>query len=363
MMSLQFASTPHARCRSRLALPQGILVRWLPTSAAMNAALSALLVLAITTTVARSQAPDVPVYEEGPGARPLATLSKQAKKLRESGLLLSAEKAKEQSKRTSCLLTLPTPSTQKLDTREVWQRARKSHMRVGWIYLCNECDRWHLSLSGGYAITSDTVATCAHVIEPLEMREGYLIAADDDDKLYAVTEVLANNPALDTAIVRLKAGSLSPLPLGKNVLPGDTVFCFSDPVDRRGYFSQGMVNRFVKRPFLRKKEVQDAEKASASNPDSSTASAPAKAPLESPVWIEVSTEWAPGSSGSAVLDTCGNAVGHVSEIEAVLEDPLPNAKRAAKARGTVIIFHDAIAASNVLSLIKPPPPGKPAPPK
>ena len=30
--------------------------------------------------------------------------------------------------------------------------------------------------------------------------------------------------------------------------------------------------------------------------------------------VNVSTDWAPGSSGSAVLDQCGNVIGHVSTI-------------------------------------------------
>jgi hypothetical protein len=318
------------------------------------------LLLCVTTISVLAQAPGVPVYAEGRGARPLAALAKSAKTLRESGALLSAEKAKEQYHRTSCVLSLPSCSMQKLDSREIWQRARKAHLRVGWLYLCSDCDQWHLGLSGGYAITADVVATCAHVVEPLEMREGYLVAADDDDNLYPVTEVLAMDRALDTAIVKLKAGSLTPLPLSKDVQPGDLVYCFSDPVDRRGYFSQGLVNRFVKRPFLRKKDLLASDKEKDKRQESTATVANARSAAETPVWIEVSTDWAPGSSGSAVLDGCGNAVGHVSEVEAILEDLPSDAKRPrAKARGTVIIFHDAIAASNVLSLIKPPPAIKP----
>jgi hypothetical protein len=30
--------------------------------------------------------------------------------------------------------------------------------------------------------------------------------------------------------------------------------------------------------------------------------------------LNVSTDWAPGSSGAAVLDACGNAIGHVTSI-------------------------------------------------
>jgi hypothetical protein len=317
----------------------------------MKASFVAVLCLACASVSlpVRAQSPGVPIYAEGKGARPLGALSKSAKKLRESGALLSFERAKEQYKRTSCQLTLPQPSTQKLEPRQIWQRARAAHMRIGWLYLCNDCEHWHLGLSGGYAVTSDAVATCSHVIDPLdEMRQGYLIAADDDDNLFPITEVLAVNRSLDTAIVKLKGANLTPLPLGQEVHPGDTIYCFSDPVDRRGFFSQGMVNRFVKRPFLTEKDLHDEDRKSIRASASRT-----KPAAENPVWLEVSAEWAPGSSGSAVLDVCGNAVGHVSEVESVLEDPDPGARHAARA--TMIIFHDAIAAGNVLSLIKPVP--------
>ncbi len=312
------------------------------------------LLVLFSTLSAQAQSPGVPVYPEGRGARPMAALARSAKALRESGDLLSMEKVVEQSKRPTCQLTLPMASTQKLTSRELWQRARQSHIRVGWLYLCKECDKWHLNLSGGYAITHDTVATCAHVTEPLEeMREGYLVAADEDENLLAITEILASNRALDTSIVRVKASNLTPVSFGQDVQPGDTVVCFSDPMGRRGFYSQGMVNRFVKRPFLRKREVEPADTGSTLTSSAGAASKKSRTP-DSPTWMEVSTDWAPGSSGSAVLDVYGNAVAHVSEIEPILEDPSPNAKRAeAKARGTLMIFHDAITSGSVLNLIKP----------
>jgi hypothetical protein len=90
-----------------------------------------------------------------------------------------------------------------------------------------------------------------------------------------------------------------------------------------------------------------------------------------PVFLQVSADWAPGSSGSAVLDQCGNAIGHVSEVQTELDDsgddlpPVPESKEKPEttaadelAPGTVIVFHDAIAASNVEALIKPVPAAK-----
>ena len=300
----------------------------------------------VSASIANAQAPGVPVYIEGRGARPNATLMAQAKKLHEASALLSMTKVLEQSKQVSCTLVLPPADTKPLAPRERWQRARLSHIRVGAYFLCSKCDKWHLDLAGGYAITADgAVATCAHVIAPpTDMKEGWLVAATEDDVLLPVTEVLACNSGTDSAIIRVKTDApLTPLPLGLDVSPGDPVWCFSDPSGKRGYFSEGIVSRFVKRPFLRKKEAADL---------------PQNVEVPKPVWLETTLDWAPGSSGSALIDAFGNCVGHVSEIQTVLENPPPVRKNKNEATsssqqlGTQIVFHQAIGAVEVRALVK-----------
>ncbi len=178
------------------------------------------------------------------------------------------------------------------------------------------------------------------------MKAGWLVAATEDDVLLPVTEILACNAGTDCAIIRVKSDQpLTPLPLGLDVSPGDPVWCFSDPSGKRGYFSEGIVSRFVKRPFLRKKETADL---------------PEGAEVPKPVWLETTLDWAPGSSGSALMDQFGNCVGHVSEIQTVLEDPLPVRKKKSEANsssqqlGTQIVFHQAIGAVEVRALVKNP---------
>lgn len=306
-----------------------------------------LLFALVSVSVANAQAPGVPVYAEGRGSRPNAALMEQAKKLQGESALLSMTKAAEQAVRSSCDLVLPPADTKPLTPRERWQRARAGHIRVGQLYLCSKCERWHLDLAGGYAITADgAVATCAHVIAPPpDMKEGGLVAANEDDVLLPVTEVLACNPGTDSAIIRVKSDKpLTPLPLGVDVSPGDSVWCFSDPSGKRGYYSEGIVSRFVKRPFMRKKEAQKL---------------PEGAEVPKPVWLETTTDWAPGSSGSAIIDQFGNCVGHVSEIQTVLEDPLPVRKKKGETAstqqlGTQIVFHQAIGAVEVRALVKKP---------
>ncbi len=307
----------------------------------------ALLLLLVSARIAGAQAPGVPVYAEGRGARPNAVLTEQAKKLQGDSELLSMTKVLEQAQRTQCDIVLPAADSKPLTARERWQRARMSHLRVGQFYICSKCDKWHLDLSGGYVITADgAVATCAHVIAPPpNMKEGWMVAVTEEDVVLPVTEVLACNIGTDCAIIRVKSDQpLTPLPLSLDVSPGDAVWCFSDPDGKRGYFSEGIVSRFVKRPFMTKKEADKL---------------PEGSEVAKPVWLETTTDWAPGSSGSALIDQFGNAVGHVSEIQTVLEESLPARKKKSEATviqqlGTQMVFHQAIGAVEVKALVKKP---------
>lgn len=274
-----------------------------------------------------AQSADVPIVHDGAG--PSSKFIESGKKLRDAGKLLGLEKVKEQLSRTACELNLPEAGTKALAGGEIWSRAHQAHIRVGFLYLCSKCDHLHLNLAGGYAITADgAVATCYHVMQPKDIKEGHAVAALDGDVLLPVTEVLASNRETDVCIVRVQSDKpLVPLPLSTAVRPGDDAWCYSDPFGRSGYFSKGIVNRFYQ-----------------TNKDSAR------------VRMNVSTDWAPGSSGSAVLDSFGNAIGHVSEISAQ-GSRKTSAKDATPAMPgeTYIVFHDAVRAADVLALIKPKP--------
>jgi trypsin-like peptidase len=285
---------------------------------------------------ATAQAPDVPIYRQGRRESQYGDgISEATKELFNGGQVLKLAAAREQLKRTSCRLDLPKPNSLKLDARQICDAARESHLRVGWAFVCTNCDQWHVNLAGGYVLTTNgAVATCYHVVKPArEIKDGCLVAADESGKVLPVTEVLAANRYSDACIVQVAGGTLKPLPLNTNVYPGDTAFCYSDPLDHRGYFSQGIVNRFYQFPGRR----------------------PFSAPPSSafaPTRLDVSTDWAPGSSGSAVLDLCGNVIGHVSTI-AVVGDP--EAADLDEPRGepsVMIVFHEAVSARDVLRLIQ-----------
>jgi S1-C subfamily serine protease len=272
------------------------------------------------------QAPGVKVVLDR--GEPFEALITKANEYRIAGQLLSNETITGQLARATCSLKLPKPAHRKLSSRQIWERCQQAHVRVGWHYLCTKCDKWHQNLAGGFFITADgAIATCYHVVKPRpDIREGYLVAANENGQLFPVIEVLAGNELADTAIIRAKVESRAkPLALNTNVYPGDGAWCYSDPLGRSSYFSQGIVNRF----FLQQRRGEESNR------------------------IEVSTDWAPGSSGAAVVDDRGNAIGLVSEISSAGSPRGRSTNQTASASSPLIVFHSASRAADVLSLVKP----------
>jgi S1-C subfamily serine protease len=305
--------------------------------------------VSLLAAVVRAQAPGVPIYEvPSPGEESAEerALIQALERLRAQGGLLDFAASAAQLDRRTCELTLPQPVAKPLAGPELWRLARASYVRVGFYYQCKNCDQWHLNLAGGYAIAAGgIVATCHHVIVPdeHEMKAGFLICADEAGRVHIVHEVLACDPDTDVAILRTGA-ELPPLPLRTAVVPGEKVFLFSDPMGTRGFFSDGIVNRFASEPVEGKATRR--------------------------VVVDVSTDWAPGSSGAAVIDECGNVIGHVSTISTHDDfDDEPDAGAAPSpvepdvppGRSTLMAMHHATRAHDVLALVRTPPPAVPVP--
>jgi hypothetical protein len=111
------------------------------------------------------------------------------------------------------------------------------------------------------------------------------------------------------------------------------VYCFSDPLGRRGYFSRGIVNRLFRLPERRLAKVPGA-------------------PAFAPTWMNVDTDWGPGSSGSAVVDEFGNAIGQVATISVENEGERRIGESVAAGGSAPMVFHDAVSAGDVLGLIQ-----------
>jgi hypothetical protein len=230
-------------------------------------------------------------------------------------------------------VSLPPVATAPLRGRDVARRAEAAYVRVGWVFKCAQCSRWHSQLAGGYAIAADTVVTARHVLNtPEKMKDdiGYPVVVRGETELLPLTGVLAADTGMDTAVLRVVARDLSGLPLSGAIEVGDPVFCLSDPAGNRGVFTAGIVNRVTVVTGGSRDKAADRR-------------------------LTVGTDWAPGSSGSAILDACGNAVGHVATIKPVFgkKPPSSMAGGAEEATPVAMNLHEAIPASSVRGLLVP----------
>jgi len=250
------------------------------------------------------------------------------------GKLTSAEKIMEELKSPKAArIELPSASTTPIRGREIAKRAAAAHLRVGWVYQCTKCDRWHNNLAGGYAIAPDVVATARHVVEPpVSMRagRGHAVVVRGSDDVLSVTSVLLADEVSDTVVLRVSAKDLKPLAFSRDVQVGDTSYCLSDPKGVIGHFSSGIVNRL----FSLAKAGEKAD------------------PLQER--IAVSADWAPGSSGSAILDECGNIIGHVARIRPLFGKPgTPDLHgKEPTTVPTLMTVNEAIPAAVIVSLIE-----------
>jgi S1-C subfamily serine protease len=217
--------------------------------------------------------------------------------------------------------TLPTPATTPLKPAEILARTRKAMVRIGWHYLCKNCDNWHTSLAAGYAIASDLIATCEHVIKPPDtLREGVLVCVGPDGKLIPLLGVVGVHARLDAAVLRVGGAGLTPLPLQPDGAPGDTAYLYSDPINVRGYFSTGIINRYF---------WQGDRPGNLSTLEGIAS-----------LRINLSTDWAPGSSGAPLLDAFGNVYGHVTTISPVSQGQQP-----------IFWTHEAVPARGILRML------------
>ncbi|MFM2171930.1 MAG: hypothetical protein RI957_2159 [Verrucomicrobiota bacterium] len=261
--------------------------------------------MAVAVSSLHSQSADTPIADQSIAGikKADAAIIEKAKKLIAEKKLLSRTEVKKQLQQPQPKpVELIAVQTKSMALEDVSATARKANFRVGFCYLCPRCDHWHLNMAGGYPIAKDVVATCDHVVDSqVEMREGYLIVADHEGHVHPVTSVLARSIAMDAAILHCAGAEFAPLALNGSARQGAAAFCYSTPMSQQGYFSDGIINRFF---WNQKYEGGDKEKLDVARH----------------LRVNFSTDWAPGSSGSAVLDQCGNVLGHVSQISSLSKD-------------------------------------------
>ncbi|WP_372364623.1 serine protease [Candidatus Uabimicrobium sp. HlEnr_7] len=184
---------------------------------------------------------------------------------------------------TTCKLTLPPTRSKKMKASEVYKNYKESVVIICGRYLCDNCDRWHISTSSGFILSkSGACVTSYHVIADLGIESFIVMTANK--KCYDISRVLAADKDNDFAIVQLKGKNFpTPIPLGKPVI-GNNIYVISHPQSRYYSMTSGIVSRFF---------------------------TPEKRKTQTP-YVTITADYATGSSGGPVFDEYGNVIGIVS---------------------------------------------------
>lgn len=226
--------------------------------------------------------------------------------LHDKGKLVPLTKLRTQLKRTHCDLALPEPRKDRLQPREVYRLIRDSTVSVATFYHCTKCKKWHFDSASGFVAADGVVSTSEHVVDfdDEEMKDGFLVVADAKGRVFPISAVLASNADADTCLLQVVGLDLPPLPLSLTAQVGDPVFCLSHPDGNHWMFTSGMLSRF----FINRDAADDGGKP------------PAKAKVAPSLYINVTAEYSPGSSGAPVVDEYGNVIGQVESITSSVED-------------------------------------------
>jgi hypothetical protein len=196
---------------------------------------------------------------------------------------------------------------------------RGSVVVVGRRYLCGKCDRWHLSTATGFvAAEGGVVCTSHHVLDGREDTTFGVMTEGGD--VLPVVEVLAADRAADVALLRVDGELPPPLPLRPGVRPGATVHVLSHPNAAFYYFSSGVLaRRFPFRPEAGRSVEQ----------------------------LDLTADFARGSSGAPVLDAHGAVVGVVRATDSIYYT-----EQADEQRDLQMVFKRATPIEAVLDLAR-----------
>lgn len=285
------------------------------------------LILISVSPILLGQTVDTPIFEQsGTAVKKFQDdIIAKALEIREKVCAIDkAEIDKQLLAPTPEPIKLPPALTKELSPEEIAEHARTFNLRVGYCYKCMSCDHWHISLAGGYAIAPNVIVTCDHVLATkTKMRDGFIVAVDHAGNIACGTAVLARNPTMDAAIIKVSGTKFTPVPLNANVKQGSLSYCFSYPLKQQGYFSTGVINRFYWH-----NQYKDQDKKTIDG--------------ISYLRLNYSNDWAPGSSGSPLFDDSGNVTGHVSTISS-----LSNGKNSSP----MITLHEGVPARAVQTLV------------
>lgn len=168
--------------------------------------------------------------------------------------------------------------------------ARDATLVFGHLYLCDKCSLYHGNFSGGVIVSADGLAlTNYHV---LDFRDAIVFGAmTAAGTMYLIDEVVASSKADDYALVRLRdAANLPAVPLQADVDQGDELFVISHPDGHFYSLTKGILSRKYLTPKDRTPRLQ------------------------------ITADFARGSSGSGIFNQKGQLIGLVTTTNSIYYD-------------------------------------------
>lgn len=208
------------------------------------------------------------------------------------GLALKRDARLEQCKRTHTDAVRLQPrgvGSSLLDGAELYRRGAQAAVLIGSAYKCDKCTKWHSTLATGFAVTPDGVIATNHHVAAGATGEAMGVMTADG-RFFPVVEVLATDKAHDVALLRINAKDMPFLPLRDDAPAGTPISCYSHPANTFGCLSEGVIARY----------------AHMNEPDRNGA-----------VFMQITADYARGSSGGPIMDAFGNAVGMVASTSPV----------------------------------------------
>ena len=207
----------------------------------------------------------------------------------DGGKFVEGELLIKQLENAKCELKLPAADPQAPPPTDVYSHAKDGVVIVCGLFKCMRCDQWHASPASGFVISADgVIVTSHHVINEKEKKTFVIMTSAG--KVYPVSRVLAGNKANDIAVLQVDgAEGLKPLPLGPAPTIGTQVAVLSHPASHFYSYSTGIVSRYTK--VRNAGELVDA--------------------------LQITADYARGSSGGPVLDAHGRVVGIVRSTESI----------------------------------------------
>ena len=226
------------------------------------------------------------------------TFAEELGGLLEAGKLMKPDEVKGQLaplRRTNLELARPRGRVRASD--DIYREGLKSVVQVGRVFKCGKCDHWHESSAGGFIIHEEGyIATNFHVMQGATEKAGEGMGVRlSDGRVVAVKRIVASDKANDLAIIQVDATDLTPLRIADDIDIGDPVFVLSHPEGVFNTFTEGMVSNKVRRP----------------GPPRGKRSVPE---------LNITADFAKGSSGSPVLNNCGELVGMVRSTRSTYYD-------------------------------------------